>query len=208
MAAGNHWEQIMGSRDTEITLGAGKMLALFFSLVALCGLFFGLGFSLGKGAVRPLMTAEQAQSSPGGALRSSALKSTTPASQPPADNMTFYKAVEQKDATAQLAAPDAPKETNEKDAAAKAAQSNSAPPDPMTATATSYFVQVAAVTKQDDAQALVEALKKKQYAAFTSNTSPADKFFHVQVGPFGDLKDAEATKAKLIGDGYNPILKK
>ena len=79
----------------------------------------------------------------------------------------------------------------------------------MTATAgASYFVQVAAVTKQDDAQALVEALKKKQYAAFTSNTSSTDKFFHVQVGPFGDLKDAEATRAKLVSDGYNPILKK
>jgi DedD protein len=197
----------MGSRDTEITLGAGKMLALFFSLVALCGLFFGLGFSLGKGSVRPLMTVEQAQSSPGTTLRSSALKSSSPASQPPADSMTFYKAVEQRDATAQVAPSDAPKEAYEKEAG-KTAQSKSAPPDPMTATSASYFVQVAAVTKQDDAQALVEALKKKQYAAFTSNTSPADKFFHVQVGPFGDLKDAEATKAKLIGDGYNPILKK
>ena len=40
----------MGSQDTEITLGTGKMLALFFSLVALCGLFFGLGFSLGRGS--------------------------------------------------------------------------------------------------------------------------------------------------------------
>jgi cell division septation protein DedD len=194
----------MGSQDTEITLGTGKMLALFFSLVALCGLFFGLGFSLGRGSVRPMMTADQAQASPGANLHSSAMKS---ASQPPADNMTFYKAVEQKDANAQLAPADAPKETPAKDTP-KSAQSNSAPPDPMTATAASYFVQVAAVTKQDDAQALVEALKKKQYAAFTSNTSSADKFFHVQVGPFGDLKDAEATKAKLISDGYNPILKK
>lgn len=198
----------MGSQDTEITLGAGKMLALFFGLVALCGLFFGLGFSLGRGSVRPLMTAEQAQSAPGVVLRSSALKSSAPASQPAADNMTFHKAVEQKDATPQLAPSDAPKDANEKEAA-KAAQNNSGPPDPMTATAgASYYVQVAAVTKQDDAQALVEALKKKQYAAFTSNTSATDKFFHVQVGPFADLKDAEATKAKLIGDGYNPILKK
>jgi len=193
----------MGSQDTEITLGTGKMLALFFSLVALCGLFFGLGFSLGRGSVRPLMTADQAQASPGATLRSSAMKS---ASQPP-DSMTFYTAVEQKDANAQLAPTDASKEAPAKDTA-KSAQNNSAPPDPMTATAASYFVQVAAVTKQDDAQALVEALKKKQYAAFTSNTSSADKFFHVQVGPFGDLKDAEATKAKLINDGYNPILKK
>lgn len=194
----------MGSQDTEITLGTGKMLALFFSLVALCGLFFGLGFSLGRGSVRPMMTADQAQSSPGANLHSSAMRS---ASQPPADNMTFYKAVEQKDANAQLAPADAAKEALAKDTP-KSAQSNSAPPDPMTATAASYFVQVAAVTKQDDAQALVEALKRKQYAAFTSNTSSADKFFHVQVGPFGDLKDAEATKARLISDGYNPILKK
>lgn len=198
----------MGSQDTEITLGAGKMLAVFFGLVALCGLFFGLGFSLGRGSVRPLMTAEQGQLPSAATLRSSALKSAVPASQPPADDMTFYKAVEQKDATPQLAPSDASKEANEKDAA-KAAQGNSGPPDPMTATAgASYFVQVAAVTKQDDAQALVEALKKKQYAAFTSNTSATDKFFHVQVGPFADIKDAEATKAKLIGDGYNPILKK
>ena len=43
----------MGSQDTEITLGTGKMLALFFGLVALCGLFFGLGFSLGRGSVAP-----------------------------------------------------------------------------------------------------------------------------------------------------------
>ena len=41
----------MGSQDTEITLGTGKMLTLFFGLVALCGLFFGLGFSLGRGSV-------------------------------------------------------------------------------------------------------------------------------------------------------------
>ena len=79
---------------------------------------------------------------------------------------------------------------------------------PTALAASSYFVQVAAVSKQDDAQALVDALKKKQYAAFTSNSSATDKFFHVQVGPFNDLKDAEATRAKLIGDGYNPILKK
>jgi len=35
-----------GSEDTEITLGTGKMLALFFGLVALCAVFFGMGFSL------------------------------------------------------------------------------------------------------------------------------------------------------------------
>ena len=191
----------MSSHDTEITLGTGKMLALFFGLVALCGLFFGLGFSLGKGSIRPLLQPEQAQAATAGpTLRPSAMKSGGSQAQP-AEGMTFYKAVEQKDSTAVA---DPPKEVAKDSDSAK-----TAPPDPMTAAATSgYFVQVAAVSKQDDAQALVDALKKKQYAAFTSNASALDKLFHVQVGPFGDLKDAEATRAKLISDGYNPILKK
>jgi cell division septation protein DedD len=69
-----------------------------------------------------------------------------------------------------------------------------------------YYVQVAAVSKQEDAEALVDALKKKQYAAFAA--TPGDKLFHVQVGPFSDIKEAESTRAKLVADGYNPILKK
>jgi cell division septation protein DedD len=74
--------------------------------------------------------------------------------------------------------------------------------------ANAYYVQVAAVSKQEDAEALVEALKKKQYPAFTATNSSADKLFHVQVGPYNDVKDAEVMRAKLISDGYNPILKK
>src|SRR6266700_6639832 len=38
--------------DTEITLGTGKMLALFFGLVILCAVFFGMGFSMGKNSVK------------------------------------------------------------------------------------------------------------------------------------------------------------
>ena len=38
--------------DTEITLGTGKLLFLFFGLVALCAVFFGMGYSLGKGSGR------------------------------------------------------------------------------------------------------------------------------------------------------------
>jgi len=198
----------MGSQDTEITLGTGKMLTLFFGLVALCGLFFGLGFSLGRGSVRPLASGDQLQTSNGPALHPSAMKSGGGQTQNSGD-MTFYKAVENKDAGAGPAdaAKDEAKADNAKRSDNDAAKSG--PPDPMTAASgPGYFVQVAAVSKQDDAQALVDALKKKQYAAFTANTSPGDKLFHVQVGPFGDLKEAEATKAKLVSDGYNPILKR
>ena len=69
-------------------------------------------------------------------------------------------------------------------------------------------VQVAAVTKQEDAQVLVAALRRKNYPVFVAPTTSADTLYHVQVGPFAELKDAEAMKSKLAGDGYNAIVKK
>ena len=192
------------SQDTEITLGTGKMLALFFGLVALCAVFFGMGFSLGKSTVRVEAGGLQPASPVAtGAVRPSAVK---PVSATPAPEMTFYKAVGQKDADSQLS-------TNDADKAATS-QPNSdsktvAPPDPMVPPASNgYYVQVAAVSKQEDAEALVDALKKKQYPAFANNNAPSDKLFHVQVGPFADVKDAEIMRAKLVSDGYSPILKK
>jgi cell division septation protein DedD len=68
-------------------------------------------------------------------------------------------------------------------------------------------VQVAAVSKQEDAEALVESLQGRQYQAFITDSSP-DQLFHVQLGPFADVKDAEAMRTRLRNDGYNPILKK
>lgn len=68
------------------------------------------------------------------------------------------------------------------------------------------MVQVAAVSRQEDAEILKTALQKKQYPVFIANSS-GDPLFHVQVGPFTDRKDAEAMKTKLAGDGYNAIVK-
>jgi len=68
------------------------------------------------------------------------------------------------------------------------------------------MVQVAAVSRQEDAEILKNSLQKKQYPVFIAN-SAGDPLFHVQVGPFTDRKDAEAMKVKLAGDGYNAIVK-
>jgi cell division septation protein DedD len=191
------------SDDTEITLDVGKMLALFFGLVALCAVFFGLGFSTGKKA----SSSAQLESSPTPAssgVSPSTLKTTAaPAS---SSNLTFYKAVGDSDANSQLTAKDPANPPATPAEPPKPAPPSPATPAPTTAPTTGYFVQVAAVSKQEDAEALVDALKKKQYPALIANAT--DKLFHVQVGPYGDIKDAEATRGKLIGDGYSPILKK
>ena len=208
------------SQDTEITLGTAKLLGLFFGLVGICAVFFALGYTLGRksdsglaaaATLAPLRAAQGAK--PGG----SGAAASTP--------MTFYKAVEQQNANPQLssaAAVAATTDATRQQTAASSTSSSSAgssssgesvqtasPPDPMAPVpASGYFVQVAAVSKQDDADSLVDALKTKLYPAFVASNSTVDKLFRVQVGPFGDIKEAETMRSRLISDGYNPILKK
>jgi cell division septation protein DedD len=182
------------SQDTEITLGTGKMLVLFFGLVALCAVFFAMGYKLGRTS---MVTAAVT------------LPSAAPAmSQPPPSKPT---------ANGSTASPDRAyyQETHDDTPSPQPAAKADSTPAPASSTQTDstlapagggYYVQVAAVSKQEDANALVDALKRKQYPAFSA--SGADSLFHVQVGPFADVKNAEDMRARLVNDGYNPILKK
>ncbi|HXZ29333.1 MAG TPA: SPOR domain-containing protein [Terriglobales bacterium] len=211
----------------EVHTGTGKLLLLFVGLVMVCAVFFGLGYTMGKTAAvkagslvpdaaaatpsdaskpSPAVPADSAAACPQG--QDCSAQGAAPAS---SDQMTFYKSVEQKDANAQLSPPAtaAPDPDAAAAAPAPAAASKLATPEKSAApvTLSGYSVQVAAVTKPQDAQALVDALHQKQYPAFVTS-APSDKLLHVQVGPFSDLKDAQAMKARLAADGYNPILKK
>src|ERR1700689_2677127 len=88
------------SQDTEITLGTGKLLVLFFGLVGVCALFFALGYSLGRKSepmIPPTSAALAPQTAPGTGKASSG--ST------PAPAMSFYKSVEQKDPNPELTPP-------------------------------------------------------------------------------------------------------
>src|SRR5208337_1186595 len=157
-------------QDTEITLGTGRMLAIFFAFVLVCAFFFAIGFSLGRrtsmAGAGTLLSAPSA--TPATIVRPSPAKND--GSQPPSssNDFGFYKAVGEKKADTTL-----PQNSKVSTAApATAAPTAAAPPTPG-----NYYVQVAAVTRQEDADALVEALKKKQYPAFTVNNTSADKFY-------------------------------
>jgi cell division protein FtsN len=207
-------------QDTEITLGTGRMLAIFFTFVLVCAFFFSIGFSLGRrttiGGVGSSVFAHAG--TPATIVRPSAAKDNAPQPTPQSGDFSFYKAVGEKNADAALAPQDsktpASAATTPTSTATTTTPPGGEPPkataDAATATPSSagYYVQVAAVSRQEDAESLVEALKKKQYPAFSANNPSADKFFHVQVGPYTEMKEAEAMRARLIGDGYNPIVKK
>jgi len=151
-------------------------------------------------------------------------------------DLTFFNAVKKSDST-QTAAPAAGKATPatsdvsktapaataqkevasvtpatnvpEPTVAATTAQKAELKPEVTAAASGAFVVQIAAVTREEDAAALAGALRKKSYSVFVVN-NPAvhDKFYHVQVGPFPTLQDAEAMKTKLTSEGYNPIVKK
>jgi len=203
------------NQELEETTGTGRLLSLFLGMVVLCAVFFGLGYSLGKNSLSP--TAQAAEPVPAATLdaaKPSPLNPGEPGAQaqtPSTDQLTFYKSVEQKDEQPGLAAKptEAKPEANTPAAKEEARLAAAVGMTPAVATppAAGYIVQIAAVRRQEDANALVKALRKKQYPVFVASNAP-DKLFHVQVGPFSDPKEADAMKARLVGDGYKPIVKK
>lgn len=192
-------------QDTEITLGTGKLLGIFFLLVAICAAFFTLGYLFGRGSTATAASTTVVSTVPGtgsnAANKPSAgggksAETTQPAA---SDSSAGNSGVSQ---TAPTQAPSL--------VPAKATQdAGSTPPaDARTVSTGSYMVQVAAVSKQEDAEILVNALRKKQYPVLMVANVPGDSLFHVQVGPFSDPKEAESMRSRLAGDGYNAIVKK
>jgi DedD protein len=205
-------------KDTEIVLGTGKLLAIFFALAAMCGTFFGLGYSLGRNsgpmAIQSEETARLVSSS--GTKPAAGVTVTTP----PASDVTSTPADAGPNPAADSQPDPAPPQAEAASEDASANPVGTVKPAAVPATNPalrtpelaapqgSITVQVAAVTKQEDAQALVSALRRKNYPVFVLPVSNADSLYHVQVGPFAELKDAEAMRSKLAGDGYNAIVKK
>lgn len=64
-----------------------------------------------------------------------------------------------------------------------------------------YVLQVAALLKQDDALAVASSLQKKHYLCYVQPPQK-DKYYRVQVGPFKDRKAADAAKQGLENEGF------
>jgi DedD protein len=217
----------------EITLSTASLLGIFFGLVLICGVFFGFGYSLGRG------TGQGAQAASLGTGRAAQSDETTSAAnqppeapaapsqdtvQPPAKAplaVSVKPAQADDDASAEDAAPAPPKHMNQALVAATQAAAPIKPsariaPAPATVGSTPVaapapgtgqpMVQIAAVARQEDADVLVSALRQRGYGVVV-RSEPQDKLLHVQVGPFADRTQASAIKQKLLSDGYNAIIK-
>ena len=216
----------------ELTLSTGSVLGIFFGLVLLCALFFAFGYNMGHRSAPPVVAASDTSDTPSNSANFSAFKPAagspaghSPAANPPAsapvskteepddsdDSAPIVKTPPHVTATTTAAQPAAaaPKLVP---ASEPAPVSHPAPPppnaSPLPAVAANgaFVVQVAAVSHQEDAGLLVSALQRRGYTVAARN-EPQDKLLHIQVGPFSNRKDADATRQRLLADGYNAIVK-
>jgi DedD protein len=71
----------------------------------------------------------------------------------------------------------------------------------------SILLQVSAMTKESDALLVAQQLQQKKFPTIVIPPG-ADKFYHVQVGPYSDPKAADAARAALEKAGFKSIVKR
>lgn len=208
-----------GGGDREISLGTGTVLGIFLALALVCSLFFGLGYSMGRKSA-PSQVAGTAPTEPSALTAGGAGK---PSSGSPAAPRNLASASQPDLQVTQPAEPEARSSevvSEPESVAGRHSTSTSTPRDrpavshsepaanaPSVGTpGPQIFVQIAAVSRKEDADLLLAALRKRGYAG-AIRPQTQDKLLHIQVGPFPTKKDAEAMRQRLMVDGYNPILK-
>ena len=195
--------------DRELTISATTLLAVFFGLVLLCGLFFGLGYTFGR----------RSPSNPAAANVQAASQSFDSQPKPSAAVQPVSAPAPtqpQPDASASVPSDPAPDDTAPSQPEAKTPEATPAKPTtqpaapvvtlPADPAPTGTMVQIAAIANPADADVLVRALQQHGFSA-SEHHYPTDALIHVQVGPFANRADAIAMKQKLLSDGYNAILK-
>lgn len=213
-------DQLTDRNDREITLGPTVIFGIFFALVALCAVFFGFGYTMGRKATvaAVTLTPTETLSSTNFSGFKPAAGSATPSEEikagpPPPTTLPHTP-------PPTTAIPPATGKLSDRSLNAESASGAEVKPTahsaiPYTPSATipaivptggSTMVQVAAVSHQEDADLLMTTLKRRGYAV-AIHAEPQDKLLHVQIGPFPTHKDADVMRQRLLADGFNAIVK-
>ncbi|MCL5286765.1 MAG: SPOR domain-containing protein [Acidobacteria bacterium] len=211
-----------GGRET--VLESRHVVGMFLGVVVLCGVFFTLGYVMGRtqqdSSVKAV-SASNAAARPAG-------KPATPAPAPSSWDFMggdAKKAPDKLEAPAKTTAAGGPPPvitstpiktegavTKAPEKTAPVTRTSPAPPKNALTKAPAiprgYVVlQIAALTREGDALALVEALQKKQFPAFLLAPTTGN-LYRVQVGPYPDGKAADTAKKALEREGFKAITKR
>jgi cell division septation protein DedD len=211
----------------ERVLESRHVIGLFMLMLLFSGVFFTLGYVMGRnqydGQVRAATDPSAKPGFPVSAKPESASRrankpapSGTPSDTvaPPNSDWEFYHAGDKKkteDRLKPVATAPAPTQKNvpvlvKTSAPPKTAGSPSKSLNVPLVPGSAYTLQVAALRKEADALELATRLQKKKFPAFVLSPQ-ADKYYRVQVGPYADQKTADAARKSLEGAGFKAIVK-
>jgi len=212
----------------EKGLSTRHLILIFLAGVAVCGVFFSLGFLVGYNERATRMSPDTERVS-------------TPATIPPTINppletvpvgsgsaATPTTSVPPPVATPQASASPAPASEQKPVAAPETTPPVTSPspsgaeaerePDPGRAAAlpaageagAGFTVQIVASRTKEDAEALVRILKGRGYPVFLVPPQRAhanDNLYRVQVGPYTSRDNAEKVRARLTQEGFKPFIR-
>src|SRR5438045_861142 len=156
---------IYEAHDTEITLGTGRLLGLFFGLVVVCAVFFGLGYTLGRNsnvaAPAPIVQGAAVAPAPV-ATGNKPAPVKQAAAEPPVVVCAAGASCDEKPAAEAAPAAAEPSAADPHAARTAAMVGMKIAPAPEMSKAAApqsgFVVQIAAVSRRDDADALLGAL--------------------------------------------------
>jgi DedD protein len=218
-------------------LSARQLILVFLVGVAVCGVFFSLGFLVGynERASRPTLVTTRVTApsvipptvNPPAETPPSAENGPstgTPVANAPAPSQLPTPAAAGTESKP-LPAPPASHQTVQGPAAAvstlpaQAGANVAGHPEPSSVVnpaakneevGVGFTVQIAASRTKEDAEALVNILKARGYPVLLVTPEYAyanDNLFRVQVGPFTSHEDAEKVRAKLAQEGFKPFIR-
>jgi DedD protein len=212
-----------GKRGSDRVLESRHLVGIFLGVVLLCGVFFTLGYVMGRAQYGgPVQASESAGKGTPPKPSPAKPKGTEGSPAPASGEWDFYTKKNNNHLEPAAKAPASPSASASSETAAS--KPKIAPPpavantDSKTSNPAGQFhppkmlegaivVQLAALTKQSDALAMADAVQQKKFPSFVL-TPTTDNFYRVQVGPYPDQPSAESAKRALEQLGFKPIIKR
>ena len=204
--------------EYELVLGNRQLLSAFFIIVILFGVFFTMGYVVGRNSTPPSSASGPAQTTAANQRPEAASPTNVPPpqsmapieeAQPPARVETKSTALpERKEAPPRIAPPRvaAPRVHESAPPPEKAVPASSAGAPAITPGPGRMYLQVAAAA-QPQAGVVVDTLKQKGFPAILAQ-GPNATLFRVVVGPFADTAALGRAKADLENAGFRPMVRK
>ncbi len=202
----------MAERTEERGLSARHLILVFLVGVAVCGVFFSLGFLVGYNERSSRTTPETERVTPPTVVPPpiNAPPDSSPAKEaPPPAN----QGLSETDLTNPTATnPPARQSPSPTENAQPAPERPPAPHQASESASTGgpFAVQVTATRTKQDAETLVKLLKGRGYPVYLVTPEYAranDNLFRVQVGPYQSREAAEKIKNKLAQEGFKPFIR-